>query len=98
MIAKVRVQGKRQSYLLRTGCLGPVGEVRGQRRRDCQSTVDRFGETSHVGRLLFPAPDNHRDGSLAWPLTGDTDGDIDSAWPWFWVRAATRQSKCSESC
>lgn len=52
--------------------------------------VDRFGETSQVGMLFFPASDNQRDGPLAGPLMGD----IDSAWPWIWLRSRnTRHSQ-----
>lgn len=55
-----------------------------------QSMVDRFGEPSRVGMLIFPASDNQRDGPLAGPLMGD----IDSAWPWFWLRSRnTRHCK-----
>lgn len=62
MIAKVRVRvqgGKRQSYLLRAGCLGP-----GQHRW----TV--LGKGAGLGGCCFPAPDNHRDGPLAGPVDG----------------------------
>lgn len=95
MIAKVRVHGQTQSYPLCTGCLDPVEQVRGDWGKQRKSMVDRFGETSRVGMLIFPASDNQRDGPLAGPLMGD----IDSAWPWIWLRSRnTRHSKkCNES-
>lgn len=70
MIAKVRVHERRQSYPLRTGCLDPVEQVRGDGGRQGKSMVDHFGEPSRVGMLFFPASDNQRDGPLGWTVDG----------------------------